>query len=83
MALVAAVDLATAQAAARAVKVEARPLPGVYDAETTLDEGAEPAHPDGNLIETFQIHRGDVDVAFADADLVISHRYVAPPQEHA
>ncbi|MFH1812004.1 MAG: molybdopterin cofactor-binding domain-containing protein [Pseudomonadota bacterium] len=83
IALVAAEDPVTAQAAVRAVKVEATPLPGVFDAEAALEPDATPLHPGGNLIETFAMNGGDVDRAFAQAELVLEHRYVAPLQEHA
>jgi len=83
VALVAAVDPATAQAATRAVKVEAVPLPGVYDVENALADDAAPLHEAGNLIEEFCIDRGNAAKALADADVVVEHRYVAPWQEHA
>ena len=83
IALIAAEDPKTALAAARAIKIDATSLPGVFDAETALQDDAEALHPGGNLIETFHVQHGDVDKAFAKADVVVENRYVAPLQEHA
>ena len=68
-----------AQAAARVVKVDAVPLPGVYDVEQALVTGAPSIHPGGNQIEEFRVERGDVERAMRQADVVVENRYVAPP----
>jgi len=83
VALIAATDAATAQAAARVVKIDAVPLPGVFDVEQALVTGAPALHAGGNQIEEFRIERGDVERAMRQADVVVENRYVAPWQEHA
>ncbi|MBN2358605.1 MAG: xanthine dehydrogenase family protein [Deltaproteobacteria bacterium] len=83
IALIAATDPATAKAAARVVKVDAVPLPGVFDVEQALATGAPAVHTGGNLIEEFCIERGDAELALRQADVVVEHRYLAPWQEHA
>jgi xanthine dehydrogenase D subunit len=59
VAVVAAVDAATARHAARAVEVEYAVLPAVTDPEVAL--GAEPLHPDGNVYRHVAYGCGDPD----------------------
>lgn len=56
--LVAAEDLEQARRAARAVRVDYEPLPGLFDPGGALTEGAVQVHPDGNLIRHFKIRKG-------------------------
>ncbi len=75
VALVAAETLEQARAAAEAVEVEYEPLPGVFDPETALVPGAPAVHVEGNLLAHWHIRRGNVDQAFASADLTVEGEY--------
>jgi len=76
----------TRDAAARAAKlVEVRweALPVVTDPVAALTPESPLAHPKGNLIAHQVVRKGDVDRAFADAEVVLEGVWQAPYQEHA
>ena len=77
VAAVAAVDEDTAEAATELIKVEYEELPGVFDAEESMKEGAPQIHAyaKGNLSVEFHMDFGDVDKAFAESDLVHEDRF--------
>ena len=89
IAAVAAVDARTAQQALDAIVVEYEPLPTVTDLETAIAEGATLVHEgwadyeaadverNGNVASFTSMTRGDVEAGMAEADQVISSRYVA------
>ena len=70
----------TARRAAAAVTVDYEVLAPVTDAEAALEPGAEPVHPDGNLVRHVRIRRGDPQ---APADIVVSGRYQVGMQDQA
>jgi CO/xanthine dehydrogenase Mo-binding subunit len=59
VAIVAADDPDTARRAAALVAVDWEVLPAVTDMRRALDPGAEPVHPDGNLVRRVRVRRGD------------------------
>lgn len=85
LAAVAAETLAQAEAALLAIEVEIAPLPGILDMQAALADGASLVHPDwadyeilfeggahgGNVAWEASSVRGDVDAAFARADVTI------------
>ncbi len=77
IAAVAAVDEDTAEEALDLIKVELEELPAVFDADAALVPGAPLVHDDapGNIVKAYDIHKGDVDRAFADAFKVYEHRF--------
>ena len=90
LAAVAAVDAATAQAAVDAIVVEYEDLPIVDDLEAAMADGSPLVHQDWesyavtgdtvqrpNVASFSSIEKGDVDVAMAGADHVVTSRYVA------
>ena len=89
VAAVAAIDARTAERALDAVVVEYEPLPTVTDLEAAIAEGATLVHEgwadyeatdverDGNVASFTSMTRGDVERGMAEADHVISSRYVA------
>jgi len=90
VAAVAAIDAATAQRAVAAIDVEYEPLPVINDVEAALDPESPLVHPEldsyeidpglphhGNVAVFSSISRGDIDVGMADADVVVTGRYVA------
>lgn len=88
VAIVAAVDRATAEDAAELVEVEYRPLPPVVDLERAAEPGGPLIHEawGDNLFIDRKGKVGDVDAAFARADLVWertyrTHRHTGYPME--
>ena len=90
VAAVAAIDAATAQRAVDAIEVDYEPLPVVDDLEAALADDSPLVHPDldsyeidpglphhGNMAVFSSIARGDIDAGMADADVVVTGRYVA------
>lgn len=83
VALVAAETLEQAERAARAIKVEYEPLPGVFDPREAMKPGASPVgEQDSNLVCSYQIRRGDADEAFAAADVIVEGYYHTPFGDH-
>jgi CO/xanthine dehydrogenase Mo-binding subunit len=86
---VAAIVAETEAIAAKArelVKVEYEDLPAVYDAAAALETGAPRLHPergDSNICVWDKIRKGDVESAFARADVIVEGEYHTPYQEHA
>jgi CO/xanthine dehydrogenase Mo-binding subunit len=86
---VAAVVAETEAAAAEAVKlieVEYEDLPLVSDAVEAMKPGAPQLHPergDSNICVHYKIRKGDVESAFAQADVIVEGEYKTPYQEHA
>jgi xanthine dehydrogenase D subunit len=78
--IVAADHPETARRAAAAVTVDYQVLTPVTGAEAALRPGAEPVHPDGNLVRHVRIRRGDPQ---APADLVVSGCYRVGMQDQA
>jgi CO/xanthine dehydrogenase Mo-binding subunit len=87
--LVAAIVAETEAIAAKArdlVQVEYEDLPGVFDAEAALKPDAPRIHPergDSNICVWDKIRKGDVEAAFARADIIVEGEYHTPYQEHA
>jgi CO/xanthine dehydrogenase Mo-binding subunit len=96
---VALVVAETERIAARArdlIHVEYRDLPALTDPFEALKPDAPQLHPhrqpseihpelriEGNLICHHQIRKGDVEAAWAEADVIVEGKYQTPPQEHA
>jgi CO/xanthine dehydrogenase Mo-binding subunit len=88
VAVVVAESRYVAEDAAEIVAVDYEPLPVVVDPVEALADGAPVLHEarGSNLAATFEIERGDVDAAFAEADLVLEEtircgRHAAVPLE--
>ncbi len=67
------------------IKVEYEDLPVIADPFEALKESAPRLHPerDSNLFCHYRIRKGDVETAFAQADVIIEGEYHTPVQEHA
>jgi len=65
------------------VEVDYADRPGVFDPEQALAEGAPAVHEPGNLLARWDIDTGDVEAAFAAADLVVEGTYATQPVDHA
>jgi xanthine dehydrogenase D subunit len=83
VAIVAADDPEQARRSARAVSVSYDVLEPVCDPERALDDGSVLLHPGGNLVRHVAIRYGDIDRAFAEADLVVSGEYETGTQDQA
>lgn len=83
VALVAAETPAAAEEAAELVLVEYEDLPGVFSSEEALQPDAPEVHPGGNRLVDWRMHRGDVDTALAEAEVVIEERYRTTHVDHA
>jgi carbon-monoxide dehydrogenase large subunit len=79
VAVVVATDRYVARDAADLVEVEYEPLPAVADPEKALEAGAPAVHPEwpDNTAFTFHQEGGDVNQAFAEADVVVKQRIVS------
>ncbi|MDP9242744.1 MAG: xanthine dehydrogenase family protein molybdopterin-binding subunit [Actinomycetota bacterium] len=69
--------------AIEAVEIEYEDLPVVTDPLEALAEGSPQVHESGNLLAEWRIDRGDVDSAFARADVVIEGEYRTQFVDHA
>ncbi|HYZ85267.1 MAG TPA: xanthine dehydrogenase family protein molybdopterin-binding subunit, partial [Bryobacteraceae bacterium] len=79
VAVVVATDKYIARDAADAVEVDYEPLPAVADPERALDPESPRVHPqyDDNIAFTYHQEGGDVEKAFAGADIVVKQRIVS------
>lgn len=77
VAMIVAVDRASAEDARERVRVEWEPLPVVTDLDAAVAAGADLVHDDlsSNVSGRIVQRVGDVEAAFAEAPLVLSHRY--------
>jgi xanthine dehydrogenase molybdenum-binding subunit len=83
VALVAAATQQIADEAAELVSVEYEDLPGVFDVESALADGAPRVHEAGNTLVTWHINHGDVAAALAAAEVVVEGEYRTQHVEHA
>ncbi len=86
LALVAAETPRQAREAAQLVKGIYRALPGVFDVEEALEDGApllHDDHPTGNLCAKGCVYKGDPKRAMKGADVVIEETFDFGMQEHA
>jgi CO/xanthine dehydrogenase Mo-binding subunit len=77
---------AQADAAMKLIHVEYEDLPVLADPLTALKNDAPVLHPDRgdtNVCVHYKIRKGDVEVAFAKADVIVEEEYHTPVQEHA
>jgi CO/xanthine dehydrogenase Mo-binding subunit len=67
------------------IKVEYEDLPVVTDMLAAMEPDAPLLHPDkgSNVILRYRIRKGDVEAAFAAADVIVEGVYDTPMQEHA
>ncbi len=83
IAVVVAETEAQAEAALPLIAVDYEPLPAVFSPEEARRPDAPHLHPGGNLLKHTHVERGDVDAAFAQADVVIEQVYHTPATDHA
>ncbi|MDQ2078919.1 xanthine dehydrogenase family protein molybdopterin-binding subunit [Xanthobacteraceae bacterium Astr-EGSB] len=89
VAIVAAVNLDTAEKAIALIEVVYEPLHAYDDPREAMKDDAvkiheqHPAAEKGNILCVLKLDRGDVDKAFAEADIVIENDYETPMVDHA
>lgn len=75
-----------AEAAVKLIEVEYEDLPILADPKAALRSDAPILHPDrgdSNVCVHYKIRKGDIDAAFAKADVIVEGEYRTPVQEHA
>jgi CO/xanthine dehydrogenase Mo-binding subunit len=75
-----------ADAALKLIEVDYEDLPPLLDARTAMRPDAPLLHPDrgdSNVCVHYKIRKGNVDEAFAKADVIVEGEYHTPVQEHA
>lgn len=83
LALVAARSKKVAREALELIQLEYDELEPVLSPADALLEGAAKIHPDGNLLSTTRVERGNVQEALAHSTHVVTQHYSTPPTEHA
>jgi len=85
VALVVAETENAAAAARDLIGVEYEDLPVITDPREAMRPDAVQIHPDkpGNIVAQYLIRKGDVEAAFAEADVIVGGEYFTPMQEHA
>jgi len=86
VAVVVAQTEAQASAALKLIEVEYEDLPVVTDPIEAMNADSPRVHEeieDSNICVHFKIRKGDVDEAFAKADVIVEGEYRTPVQEHA
>ena len=72
-----------AAAAIKKVKVDYRPLAGIFSPEDAAGQNAPKLHENGNLLKCGSVERGDVEAGFRQCSVVIEETYTTPFIEHA
>ena len=83
VALIVADSVELAQKACQAISVEYRKLKGVFSPQEALMPGAPLVHENGNVMRQLRHRIGDVEKAFAEADLIVERDYTTPFIDHA
>ncbi|HEY9898525.1 MAG TPA: xanthine dehydrogenase family protein molybdopterin-binding subunit [Pantanalinema sp.] len=83
VAVVVAETAKIAHRALKAIKVDYRPLPGVFSIDEALAEGAPSVHPNGNVFGNQPIRRGDAAAAMAGAFVTVEATYETQAVDHA
>ena len=65
------------------IRVEYEPLPVISSPKEALAEGAVQIYDDGNVLKHIHTHKGNVDLAFAEADIVLEDTYSVSCIDHA
>ena len=76
---------AIAKQALDLIEVQYQDLPAVFEPQEAMQASAPQLHPDspGNLIAHYRIRKGDMDVGWEQADVVVEGEYETSWQEHA
>lgn len=85
MAIIVAETEKIAEHARSLIKIDYEDLPAITDIHEAIKPDAPQLHPHypGNVIQRYRVRRGDVEAAFAQADVIIEDTYWMGAQEHA
>ncbi len=83
LAIVAADTPEIAAEAAALIEAEFEPLPIVSDAVQARRDDVPQLHAGGNLLKHIKVRKGDMDLGFAESDVVLEHTFHTPIEEHA
>lgn len=83
LAVVAAESEKIAEQALALITVKFEEIPAVFDPEEAMKPDAPKVHEKGNIVQIRKVRKGDVEKAFAEADIVIENVYRTQMQEHA
>lgn len=72
-----------AEEAVKKIKVEYKPLPTVFSGKESIKDGAVLIHDEGNIMHHVKVRKGDIEKAFAEADVIVEGEYYTPAVEHA
>jgi CO/xanthine dehydrogenase Mo-binding subunit len=72
-----------AEAGVRAVEAIWERLPHTYDMDAALRPDALAIYPDGSVLSTFSVKHGDLEAAFAAADVMLETEYLTAFMEHS
>ncbi|HAJ33702.1 MAG TPA: xanthine dehydrogenase [Candidatus Atribacteria bacterium] len=83
IALIVAKTKAVAKSAAAKIIIEIEPWDPILNVDEALKEGARKIHPQGNIIFSKKLIKGDVEKGFEEAEVVVENTYNTGFQEHA
>jgi CO/xanthine dehydrogenase Mo-binding subunit len=83
IALVIAKTKAVAKSAAAKIIIEIEPWDPILNVDKALKEDARKIHPQGNIIFSKKLIKGDVEKGFKEAEVIIENTYHTGFQEHA
>lgn len=83
VAIVAAETPEIARQAADLIRVEYEPLPVVNDPVAALSPESPRVHDDGNLCVHHVVRRGNIEIGFANSDIVVEREYSTQRIEHS
>lgn len=82
IAIVAAESQEAAKAAVELIEVEFDTQPVLSNAVQARQEGQPQIHEKGNLLKHIKVRKGDPEIGFAEADVVLEHTFHTPPHDH-
>jgi xanthine dehydrogenase molybdenum-binding subunit len=82
IAIVAAETQEAAKTAAELIEVEFDMQPVISSAVQAREEGQPQIHEKGNLLKHIKVRKGDPEVGFAEADVVLEHTFNTPATDH-
>jgi CO/xanthine dehydrogenase Mo-binding subunit len=84
VALVAAETEEVAEKALELIKVEYKPLPGVFDPNEAMKPDASRVQEGrSNVITHYEVIKGDIEKGFSEADVIVENTYRVPFVDHA
>ncbi|MDP1780078.1 MAG: molybdopterin-dependent oxidoreductase, partial [Anaerolineales bacterium] len=83
IAIVAAESQQIAEQASALIEAEFDLQPVITNPVQARQEGQPQLHPNGNLLKHIKVRKGDMDVGFAEADVILEHTFHTPIYDHA